>query len=289
MWVFILCKVGQLLSCHLPSSLACWIAERIADLSFFFPVGKCKLYKKAVLRNLNLTVDFNSCNRKECARRVFHNFARYIREFLWLGKINKSRFFKEMICVGVENLDAALKLERGVLLLSAHFGNWEWGGIGLALCGYNIHFLVRPHANLYTHRLFSNLREKHKVKVIPIDYLRRARKVLQNNQVVATLVDEADKGVKVNLFGRTATLASGPFQMAYRSGAAVSPAFMVRDKNTGRQKGIIEPPILLNHHLDTERSIQAAAQEFIHIMEDYLRFYPDHWLLFKEKITPEFS
>jgi len=283
LWLFILYKIGQLLSCYLPSSLACWIARRLADLLFFFPLGRCRVYKRAVLQNLSLTNSSKGYNKERYARRVFQNFANYLREFLWLGKISKSRFFKEVVPVGVENLDAALKEGRGVLLLSAHFGNWEWGGIALALCGYNIHFLVRPHTNPYTNRLFSSLRERHNVKVISVNSLRKAKRLLQNNGVVATLVDEADEGVEVEMFGRKVSLASGPFEMASRFGAAVSPAFMIRDKYTGKQKGVVEPPIFLDHRLGAKKSAQVAAQKFSHIMEDYLRFYPDHWLLLKEK------
>jgi len=277
--LFILYKLGELLACYLPSQLAYWIAEKIADLFFLFSIGKYKIYKRAVLYNLTL-VSYNSTSY---GKRVFRNFARYIREFLWLGKISKSRFFRETIPVGVENLDAALRLGKGVLLLSAHFGNWEWGGMALALCGYKMCFLVRPHSNPYTGKLFNNLREKKKVKVISVAHLKQVMKALQNNEIVAVLVDEGDRGIKVNLFDRVVTLASGPFKMAYRSGAVISPAFMIRDEKTRRQKGVVEPPIVLDCNLEMGESIRRAAQQFAWIMEDYLRFYPDHWLLLEKK------
>ncbi|RLE15496.1 hypothetical protein DRJ04_00210 [Candidatus Aerophobetes bacterium] len=281
MWVFILYKAGQILSCYLPSSLAYWIARRIADLLFAFPFGKCKLYKEAVLHNLDLITNCN--NKTKMTREVFRNFASYVREFLWLARMDKSRFFRKVMPVGIENLDAALKRGKGVLLLSAHFGNWEWGGISLALCGYNVYFLVRPHINPHTNRLFCSLREKGNIKIIPVTHLRKAVKLLRGNAVVATLVDEADEGVKVNLFGKKVAVASGPFKIAYRAGAAICPAFMVKDKKTGKQKGVVEPPIKLSSNTQTEKSIQMAAQRFIQIMEDYLRFYPHQWFLFKEK------
>ncbi|MBE0477808.1 lysophospholipid acyltransferase family protein [Candidatus Aerophobetes bacterium] len=283
MWLFVLYKTGELLSCYLPSSVALWVAKRIADLFFYLPFKRYKFYKKAVLHNLNLTLHFAGSDRKEYARRVFQNFAQYIREFFWLRGISKNRFFREVTPVGVENLDAALRLGNGVFLLSAHIGNWEWGGIGLALNGYNIHFLVRPHKNPYINRLFLSLRERHGIKVIPLPYVRQVIKALQTNSVVATLVDEAEKGVEVKMFGKKIHLASGPFEIAYRFKSVILPAFMVKDRKSGKQKGVVEPPIFLNYNVDAKRSIHLAAQEFARVMEDYLRFYPEHWLLLKKK------
>jgi len=280
-FLFILYKIGEALAFFLPSWLAYCIAEKIADVFFLFPVGKYKNYREAVLHNLALFVE--SKNRIKCAREVFRNFARYIREFLWLGKISERRFFKEVIPLGTENLDTALKIGKGVLLLSAHFGNWEWGGISLALAGYKMCFLVRPHVNPYTGELFNNLRRGKRIKVIPVTQLRKLMEALNNNEVIAVLIDEGEKGIKVKIFNKIINLAAGPFKMAYRYGAVISPAFIIRDRKTGKQKGIVEPPIILDFTLDMDRSIRQAAQKFADIMEDYLRFYPDHWLLLEKK------
>lgn len=255
----------------------------MGDLFFYLPIKRCRSYREAVLHNLSLIFSGANSDTSVCARGVFQNFASYMREFLWLGKITTRDFFKEVTLVGVENLDAVSKMGKGAFLVSAHFGNWEWGGIGLALCGYDIHFFVRPHKNTYTNKLFLRLRKKHRVKVITFPFLRQAIKVLQGKGLVATLVDEAEAGVTVEMFQKKLTLASGPFEMAYRYKSAISPVFMVRDRNSGKQREIIEPPILLDYTLDVKASVEIAAQKFARIMEDYLKFYPDHWLLLTKK------
>jgi len=284
LWLFILYKIGELLSCYLPSSLAYWIAKRVGDLFFVFPLGKCKLYQRAVFYNLELTAGCNRRDKRKYARSVFRNFGSYIREVLWLGKINKNKFFRQVTPIGVENLNAALKLGKGVILASAHFGNWEWGGIAMALGGYDIYVLLRPQANSRTHKLFCSLREKRGVKFILITHLREVIRALRDNKAVAILVDETNKGINVNIFGRTITIASGPFEMAYRFGAAICPAFIIRDEKTNKQKTIVEPPIVMDYNGEAKKSIKVAAQSFAQIMEDYLRFYPDHWFLFEKKI-----
>lgn len=279
MLVFLLYKLGEFLAGYLPSRIAYWIAERVADVLFFLPVSKYKKYREAIFHNLTLT----SSGEKEVAREVFWNFARYLREFLWLDRITRERFFREAYLVGIENLDAALDRGKGVILLSAHFGNWEWGGAGVALCGYRMCFLARPHSNSYTNKLFNVLREKKGIEIIPTTNLKKVINALQDNKIVAFLADEGREGIEVNLFGKMMPLASGPFKIARRYGAAISPAFMVRDKRAGVQKGVIEPPILVDSDLEKDASMKLAAQKFANIMMDYLRFYPHHWLLLEKK------
>jgi len=185
----------------------------------------------------------------------------------------------------VENLDCALSKRKGTVLLSIHFGNWEWGGIGLALAGYKINFLVRAHKNKFTNRLFSEIRSAKKVKVISTKQLKQVIKALKGNEIVAILADEENKkGVSVDLFNQKVILASGPFKLAYQMKALISPAFMIRDRKTGKQKGVVEPPIEVNTYLPQKEAVRGAAQKFARVMEDYLRYYPDHWLLLKNKV-----
>lgn len=275
--------MGQLISCYMPFSFSWWLAEKIADFFYIFPGGKYKRYREAIFHNLRFAGEVSVEEQKRCGKAVFRNFAHYLREFLWLGRIKKERFFREAIPVGVENLDAALSKRKGVLLLSAHFGNWEWGGISLSLCGYRLSFLVRPHTNPHTNRLFYRLREKHGAEVIPATHLKRAIGALRENKVVATLIDEAEEGVEVEICGRKINLAKGPFEVACKFGVPVCPAFMIRDKKTGKQKGVVEPPIWPDSRLGFQDNIKTMAQDFARVMEDYIRFYPDHWFLFKKK------
>ena len=284
--LFLFYKMGGFLSCYLPSFLSYWIAERLADFFFLFARGKYIGYKRAISNNVALILDKRERERKnrKIALLIYRNFARYLREFLWLPKLSTSRFFRQVTPVGVENLDYALSKRKGTVLLSIHFGNWEWGGIGLALAGYKMNFLVRPHKNEFTNRLFNEIRSAKKIKVISINQLKQVIKALKRNEVVAILADEENKeGVKVDLFNQKVMLASGPFKLAYRMKALISPAFMIRDRKTGKQKGVVESPIEVNTHLSQEEAVRQAARKFARVMEDYLRYYPDHWLLLEDK------
>ncbi len=286
MWVYLLYRVGEFLSCFLPSGAAYWVAKRLADLFFLMPIGKYRLYKEAALYNVSLILGRSTDDPRvrKTVVGIYRNFAKYLREFLWLPGLDRNRFFRLVTPLGIENLDFALSKRKGAILLSTHFGNWEWGGISLTLPGYKVNFLVRAHKNKKTDRLFNNIREKMGIKVIPLARLKEGIKVLKRNEILAMLADEnLEHTVKAKLFGHEVDIPSGPFRLARRTGAMIIPAFMIRDRWNGRQKGIIEIPLEVKGGQSEEGDLQEAINHFIQIVEDYLRYYPDHWLLLESK------
>ena len=288
MWAYLLYKAGVFLSCHLPSFLAYWMAKRLADLYFLVSTGRPRLYKKAIFHNLSLILDKDKKNpgMRKTARDSYYNFSRYLREFFWLPGLDRRKFLSLITSVGLENLDYALSKGKGAILLSIHFGNWEWGGIGIALSGYKVNFLVRKHQNRWINELYYRIREKMGVRVLFLEQLKEAIKTLRRNEILAVLADEnVGEGVEVDFFKHKISLPSGPFRLAQRTGAIIAPAFVVRGKKDNLQKGIIERPFEVKKAYDEEESIREAANRFIQIVQDYLYYYPDHWLLGEPKIV----
>ncbi len=286
MWVYLLYKVGEFFSCFLPSWLAYWLAKRLADLCFLIPIGKYRSYKEAVVHNVSLILGKDKADPqvRKTVVGVYRNFAKYLREFLWLSGLDQNRFFRLVTPLGVENLDCALSKRKGVILLSTHFGNWEWGGLSLALSGYKVNFLVRAHKNKKTDRLFNHIREKKGVEVIPLTKLKEGIKILKRNEILAILADEnSEQTMKAELFSHEVDIPSGPFRLARKTKAMITPAFIIRDRWDGRQKGIVEAPLEVKRSQSEERDLQEAINSFIQIVEDYLCYYPDHWLLLEPK------
>src|SRR5262249_20715321 len=59
---------------------------------------------------------------------------------------------------GRQHLDAALASGRGVIVLSAHLGNWEWGAAYLAARVARLHVAARPHASRWVESFFARRR-----------------------------------------------------------------------------------------------------------------------------------
>jgi lauroyl/myristoyl acyltransferase len=263
------------------------MAERMADLHFFLAGGEGKSYKRAIFDSLSMVLGETTKSRQvqKMARRSYHNFARYLSEFLSLPRLKKQDLLRLVVPVGLENLDYALSRKKGVILLSIHFGNWEWGAMAISLCGYPVNFLVRKHQNRWTNELFYRIRREKGVGVLFLDQLKEAIQCLRRNEIWAILADENVKeGVEVNFFGEIITIPAGPFKLARHTEALIAPAFAVRSRcQKANQRAIIELPFRVEERLAQEHSIQEAAGRFMSVVRNYVQYYPDHWILGEPK------
>ena len=174
---------------------------------------------------------------------------------------------------------------RGVLLLTAHLGNWELGGLMLAEIRQPIHVVLVPDIFPGVERARRRLHGRAGVAEIPIDRsfvpTLTVMRALNDNKIVAMQGDRDfnNTGVAVPFFGREAYFPRGPLRVAMATGAAVLPAFIVRVPD-GRYRAIIEDPLPIQAGADRETALRKNLESYVAILERYIRAYPDQWYCF---------
>ena len=185
--------------------------------------------------------------------------------------------------VGFEHLNNALGKGNGVILLSAHLGNFFLLGTRLALSGYPIHVLV----NQPRHGRFAQLMDEYRFQALQTtiharprrEALRRLAQVIRRNEVAIIIADEYRKtgsGIRVPFFGRAILARRGPVTLALRTGAAVVPAYVIRNGDN-KLKLVVEPEIEL---IRSERDKTRIAQNTVRLtawLEKTVRSYPEQW------------
>src|SRR3954463_9411356 len=150
---------------------------------------------------------------------------------------------------GYEHLGAAREAGKGIILVTGHLGNWELGGVLLALRGFavNVITLDEPTTNLTAWR--DGYRRRLGIKTIPVGPGRdfafvEMIQVLRRGECLAMLVDRpyAGTGSPVELFGQPTEFSSAAALLAQHTGAAVIPAFVTRMRR-GRYEAIALPPV----------------------------------------------
>jgi KDO2-lipid IV(A) lauroyltransferase len=274
---FVVCS---LILRHLPQFLLYEIAKAFGALGYFLG-GK---FKKVALQNLRAGFSAEK-SQKEISRITMECFISMAKSAIELVTIvGKSPAFMKARyeIVNKKHLDKALAKGKGVILVSAHFGNFPSMIVRLSCEGYKTGAIMRPLKDERFEKFLAGERDRfriHTIKSIPRkECVVETIKSLRNNEAIFLPLDQnfGTGGVFVDFFGRKAATATGPVVLAQRTGAAVVPCFIIRQKNN-RHKIIIEPEFPLLSSGNEQESIFMNVQELTRIIESYVRKYPAEW------------
>ncbi len=177
---------------------------------------------------------------------------------------------------GLENYHAAKAKGCGVLVATAHVGNWELSAFSHALMTEPMNVMVRALDNPLIDDLVERRRTRSGNRLIQKREASRAvLRALRKNEAVGILIDQntsAAEGVFVDFFGKQACANSGFVKLAYHSRAPVVPGFAAWDEKAKRYVLHFYPEVELTgeEQADTQR-IQTA-------IEGIVRQYPDQWM-----------
>ena len=170
---------------------------------------------------------------------------------------------------------------KGVILLTAHMGNWELSQIVEGLRGRPMTVLARKQKYRRLDALLNSFRQYHGSVSVGKGKtgIRDLIQTLREGGCVGVLGDQSggDEGVWIRFFGRLTTAPRGPMALALKLGIPVLPVFSAR--RSGPHHDIfIKPPLELVRTGDTEKDIEVNTQNYIRILEAYLTQYPTQWL-----------
>ena len=167
---------------------------------------------------------------------------------------------------------------KGVIVVSAHLGNWEWLSKRAAMEGFSVKVVARQSEDEKFNAVTDRVRGENGYTVHPRgDSPRALLKQLRENKVVAIVADQKSEDVFVPFFGKLAGTTAGPAVLALKTGAAILPMFCPRQPD-GTYKTVFYPAILPQPTGNTEADITKIMAEITADIEDIVRQYPDQWL-----------
>src|SRR5262249_25412880 len=188
----------------------------------------------------------------------------------------------EIPTAGLEHLHAALGKKQGVIVLSAHLGNFLMLGTRLAAEGLPVHVLINHPRGGPVGDLADRYREKVGQRTIHSRPRKEAfselTEVLRQNGIAVVIADEfrSGSGVQVSFFGRTVIARRGPATLALRTGAAVVPAALLHGEN-GALRLEIDPEIDLCRTGDIKADVAENTRRMTRWLEKTVRAHPDQW------------
>ena len=278
-WMY---KIGQAVVNILPLCVSYRLAECLCDLHYRFST----VDRLAVESNLKKILP-STDNLQVETREVFRNFGRYLVEFLRMQKMLAPDFIEDKICINnLEHIDEALQKGKGVIILTAHIGNWEVGAALLSRLGFSLMAVALAHKAQPVNNLFNYQRESQGMTVIPTNIaIRRCLEQLKENKLVA-LVGDRDFGVKgqaMDFLGGKMIIPKGAAMFSYKTGAPIVPCFLIREKDFSFTLTVHEPMYpLANNTLPEEEAVTKIMRSFLPIIENEIKRHPNQWLMFRE-------
>jgi KDO2-lipid IV(A) lauroyltransferase len=217
---------------------------------------------------------------REIVSKAYSHFGRALAEFIRLPKMCQR--LDELIEIrGEENIRRAMELGRGVILLSAHIGQWEYAAALLARRGMPIHAIGAKQRDDRITRAISDTRMR--AGVTPLGKgldLRGSIECLKKGGILAVLLDQdaRDTGVISPFLGQPASTPVGPIKLARKFGCPVVPTHIVRNSDGVHMTMTVEPPLEGPNGRPFGEDLQYAADRCNEVISGWIRENPGQWL-----------
>lgn len=239
--------------------------------------------RRISVANLQLAFpELNARRADRLARRASQNAAMTFCEFLHLRAASEEELRAYSWIEGYEHIASGFAAERGVLLLTAHLGNWEIMGARAAL-EFPLTVIARPRSNEAVHAHIESIRAKSHVRVISrFDTGRAPLKVLKNNEALGVLPDQYEQGgTLLPFFNQPTKMVDALARLAILSRARVVPAFGVRRTPwlaDGRIVAQVFPGFEVPKTENRVEDVLTGTRRVVHELENIVRAHPDQWL-----------
>lgn len=238
--------------------------------------------RRSEIAQKNLATVFKNKSVKEIediAQKVFQNIGQTLIEFVSSKGWDKNELLAHFEKEGLENMEKAFSQGKGIILLTAHFDNWEVLGMALSAMGYKLNVVARPLDNPHLDGVVNQMRSRFGTKVIVnINGIKDMIKALRRNETVGILIDQNlyENAVFVDFFGKTAATTPIIPLLAQKTGAAVIPIHSLRYPG-GKHKMIFEKELVMKKCVDRAEFIKENTRLCNQVVERWVWSKPELW------------
>ena len=214
------------------------------------------------------------------ARDNFRHYGTVLAELLRLPGLSDRALLDRFEITGLEHVRTAIGRGHGLIVMTAHVGNWEYLAAAQAALDLDIAVITR-HAHQHgVDRFWQNLRRARGIRFL--DNYRSLRDVLRRLReggAVGMSIDQNEggtTGARVDFFGREAGTVKAPALLSVRTGCPVIMALSWRDSG-GCHHATFSEEIAPVRGRDLADTVDRTTRRYNAMLEDFIRAHPAQW------------
>lgn len=272
--------VAHRLSRFMPVWLGYWLCSLIGGIAYYFVPE----VRRAVRDNMkHVLPDSTEHERRGISRKVIRNQYKNYYDLVRLPHMKREKILKMVPQLeGIENLEEALKLGKGAILLTGHIGNFSLVGQFASLLGFKTAIVAENIEPPQLYNFINKLRGHLGVRFIKMGSAQATtvyRHLREGNVLgLASDRDVGPTGLPVLFFDAVTDLPEGPVVLSMRLGTPIVPAFTWRFSNN-KSRAMVYPAIEMQKTGDYEADLKANMRKVAVILEEMILKSPDQWVV----------
>lgn len=270
--------ISKWLATRLPYNTASRFGATLGSLTFHL----LRYRRKLTLENLRHAFpELSAGERKRFALGAYKNYGTSILQMLWASGQQEEDLKKTLRIRNFQIVEPYLTGPTGLILLSGHYGCWEFIIHGLRLhLGRPVVTIVKKQSNKRIDVAVDAGRRRHgNITISMGPGSREALKALKEGRILCALGDQSGpkESVFVNFFGRPAATHRGVAAFSLRTGAPIVMVFLIRQEDE-TYEAVFEEVDRSGLEEYNDENIDELTRRHAALLEKYVRLHPDHWL-----------
>ena len=276
-WTWRAFKIVQSIVERLPRPWAYALAVVAARIAWWFsPLARPRL-------EFNLKVacpELTEAELKRLSRLNFRNHAKAYADLMMLPHTRVGELRPLLHVKGLEYLEQAREIGKGVMVVSCHMGSYEVVAAIWSATLAPVTFFAEVLEPRALYEWYRDTRARLGISVLPLDLagLRKVTQALRDNEMVITAIDRdiTGTGRTMPFFGKPAPIPMGPAAMAIRMGTPLFPVCVYRlPDDSYMVEG--SPLVVADPAADEKAEEHRITLELVRNIEGFIRAHPDQW------------
>ena len=275
-FIFIFYKTFKFIVLLLPKFIIKFFLDISIEIIFIFN----KKHKKIAKANIDFVYGnkISDDEKNMIIKGNYRNLVYNVYEFIENQTLTLDEL-EEKITVENENyiLDA-INNKRKIILITAHYGNWEYGNTFIPLKYAPTTMVGRPLNNRFLNKELNETRTRNKNEMLTKkDASRGLVKALKNDRMLGLVIDQHNRtGVPIKFLGHKVKQTDSSSRLSIKFDAVVIPVFFTMTefgKYTAKFYEPMEPK-----DFEGENQIVDFTQAQANVMEQHILDNPEQWL-----------